>query len=101
MTDLPQPLPDRAIFRAADHQVSSDLGGEVVILDLDGSKYFGLDGVGARIWELLAESRTVAALQQALLAEYDVDPDQCRQDLEALLNGLASRGLVVREGDAT
>lgn len=96
----PSPLPDDAVFTATDRQVSSDLGGEVVILDLEGSKYYGLDGVGARVWALLSEPRSVAELQQALLDEYEVDADQCRRDLETLLAGLESRGLVVRAGDA-
>ena len=33
-----------------------------------------------------------------ILAEYDVEPDQCGRDLRALLGDLAARGLVeVRE----
>ncbi len=97
MTETPQPLPDDTRFRASDHQVSSDLGGEVVILDLEGSKYFGLDAAGARAWELLQAGITVADLTDALLAEYDVDRDACRRDLEVLLHGLEARGLVVRD----
>lgn len=100
MTRPSTSFPDQARFRATNRQVSSDLGGEVVILDLEGSRYYGLDGVGARVWELLSESRSVAELQQALLAEYDVDEEQCRRDLELLLAGLETRGLVVRDGDA-
>jgi hypothetical protein len=39
--------------RATRDQVSSDLKGEVAILDLKAGVYYGLDAVGARVWELL------------------------------------------------
>lgn len=97
MTETPKSLPDDTRFKASDHQVSSDLGGEVVILDLEGSKYFGLDAAGARAWELLQPGITVGDLTDALLAEYEVDRDTCRRDLEILLDGLESRGQVVRD----
>lgn len=100
MTDSPTPLPDDLRFKAAERQVSSDLGGEVVILDLAGSKYFGLDEVGASAWNLLERGLTVSELTTALLEEYDVDPARCRRDIEHLLRGLESRGLIVRDGDA-
>src|SRR5438874_308601 len=41
----------------ADELLSSELDGEAVILDLTSGVYFGLNGVGARIWELLGEAR--------------------------------------------
>lgn len=80
--------------RAVPDQVSSDLGEEVVILNLESGKYHGLEDVGARIWELARESRTAGDIEEALLAEYDVEPEQCWRDLTNLLHGLADRGLV-------
>ena len=45
---------------AVEGQVSSDLGGEeFAILNLKTGTYYGLDAVGARIWALLLEPRTV------------------------------------------
>ena len=93
---MTESLPDDLRLQASSNQVSSDLGGEVVILDLAGSKYFGLDGVGARVWELLQGGATVSELNEAVLAEYDVDPETCRRDIEALVGGLEAKGLVVR-----
>ena len=75
-------------------QVSSDLKGEVAILDLKAGVYYGLDAVGARIWHLLQEPKTVDQLRDALLEEYDVEADRCERDLLALLQRLADEGLV-------
>jgi hypothetical protein len=79
---------------AADDQVYSDLGGEVAILDLKGDMYYGLDEVGARIWELIQEPRTVADIEEILLSEYEVEPDRCHRDLISLLQKLAQEELI-------
>ena len=79
---------------AAKDQVSSDLGGEVAILDLKAGVYYGLDAVGARIWSLIQEPRTVNEIRDILLEEYEVEPERCERDLLVLLRRLADEGLV-------
>jgi hypothetical protein len=84
---------------AAKDQVSSDLGGEVAILDLKAGTYYGLDTVGARIWGLIQEPRTVREIRDVLVSEYEVEPGRCESDLIALLQRLADEGLIeVRDG---
>ena len=82
------------IVAVADEQVSCEMEGGQVILNLADGVYYELDGVGARIWELLQEPRPVNALRDAIVAEYDVDPAECERDLRDLLAGLASHGLI-------
>lgn len=84
----------------AENQVSSDLGGEAVILSLDDGMYYGLDAVGARVWDLIQQPRKVAEIQQAIVSEYDVDAAQCEADLLALLQDMAGRGLIKVEDDS-
>jgi hypothetical protein len=79
---------------AAKDQVSSDLGGEVAILDLKAGVYYGLDAVGARIWSLIQEPRTVNEILNILLEEYEVEPERCERDLLVLLQRLAEEGLI-------
>ncbi len=78
-------------------QVSSDLKGEVAILDLKAGVYYGLDDVGARIWNLIQEPKAVSEIRDTLLQEYDVEADRCERDLLALLQRLADEGLVEAE----
>jgi hypothetical protein len=85
---------------ASREQVSSDLGGEIAILDLKGGTYYGLDAVGARIWSLVQEPRTVEEIRDVLVSEYEVEPDRCERDLLALLQRLADEG-IVEVGDET
>jgi hypothetical protein len=79
---------------ASREQVSVDLDGEAVILGLADGVYYGLDPVGARVWELIAQPRSVAELRDAVVAEWDVDAPTAEADLLALLADLAARGLV-------
>jgi hypothetical protein len=79
---------------AAKDQVSSDLGGEVAILDLKAGVYYGLDAVGARIWSLIQEPITVNEIRDILLEEYEVEPERCERDLLALLQRLADEGII-------
>ena len=78
----------------SDEQVYTTLGGEAVILGLRDGVYYGLDAVGARVWELIAEPRRVADLVSTIVSEFDVTVEQCERDLIALLDDLAARSLV-------
>jgi hypothetical protein len=83
-----------SIVVATKDQVSADLSGEAAILNLKSGVYFGLNAVGASIWKLIQEPRTVNEINEALVQEYDVDPDQCEKDLLALLGELLSKELI-------
>jgi hypothetical protein len=71
-----------------------ELGGESVLLNLNGGRYFGLDEVGTRMWQLLTTSPTIEAAYRALLDEYDVDANALRSDLGQLIDRLVEHGLV-------
>jgi hypothetical protein len=87
-------LSDRTVVVATRNQVSSDLGGEAVILHLTSGTYYSLNEVGALIWSLLQQPREVREIRERVLAEYEVDPDQCAADLHKLLETLAREGLI-------
>ncbi len=84
---------------ASDEQVSTSLGAETVILGMEDGVYYGLDAVGARVWELLATPHQVAELVRAIVGEFDVTTEQCERDVLALLNDLSERRLVSEVGD--
>lgn len=90
-----------SVVCACEHQLSSEVGGEAVILDLKRSVYYGLDPVGATIWRRLSEPRAVSELVDTVLAQFEVDRERCERDVVALLQDMAARGLVeVRNGTA-
>ncbi|MCB9103885.1 MAG: PqqD family protein [Anaerolineales bacterium] len=71
-----------------------ELDGEAVLLNLASESYFGLDEVGARMWQVLTTSESIEAAYDQLLAEYDVEPERLRQDVLDLVDQLAAHGLV-------
>jgi hypothetical protein len=75
-------------------QFSCPLGDSIVLLDLKAGLYFSLDNVGARVWQLLQQPRTVAEVRQTIVDEFDVSPDRCERDLAVLLQDLAERNLI-------
>ncbi|MEW6607268.1 MAG: PqqD family protein [bacterium] len=84
---------DSTIMRSSD-QVSTSLGEEVVILSLKSEEYFGLKDVGAYIWNIIQEPKTVKDILEAIVNEYDVEPERCKGDLLALLEQLAEEGII-------
>lgn len=83
-------IPDDVLFR--------DLEGEAVILSTESGRYYGLDEVGTRMWNLLSQHGQIEPVYQALLAEYDVAEDRLQQDLLDLVDKLAAEGLLQVDG---
>jgi hypothetical protein len=79
---------------ATSAQVSSELSGETVILNLQDGLYFGLNEVGNTIWQQIQQPTPFSQIRSRILAEYDVEPEVCEQDLVNILNQLHHVGLV-------
>jgi hypothetical protein len=94
------PLSFDTIVVATSEQVSCPLGEEAAILNLKNSVYYGMNPVGARIWALLKQPKSVADLRTVLLEEYEVDQARCGKDLLDLLHSLYCQGLIEVRGAA-
>ena len=70
------------------------LGEETVILELSSGTYFGLDETGTRIWQLLQQGMTLREACAAMVAEYDVAPQDIERDVLGLVRDLLERGLL-------
>ncbi len=82
------------------HVLVRALDKESVLLNLETERYFGLDEVGTRMWQLLTTSPSIDEAYRQLLAEYDVGADELRDNLLELLDRLLANGLVnVLPGD--
>ena len=91
----PASEPDGATtFAIPEHVLSRSAAGELVILDLATDEYYGLEDVGARAWQLLADGATFSEIVETLLGEYEVEPEVLRRDVADLLGGLVDAGLV-------
>ncbi len=81
-------------LKIANDVVWNALDDEIVILNLASGVYFSVGGVGRRFWELLAQGVSADAAIPELIAEFDVDADRLKTDLDSLIGQLRSEGLV-------
>jgi Coenzyme PQQ synthesis protein D (PqqD) len=85
---------DVSIVRRAVDQVSCDMAGEAIVLNMKSGVYFGMEQVAALIWNLVEKPRSVAEIRDAIMKEYEVDDDTCEKDLKLFLDHLQSAGLI-------
>jgi hypothetical protein len=91
---LKESLDDTVVVAVQEKVVSANLEDEVVILSLKDGVYYGLNPVGARIWNLLQEPRTVSEIRDIILQEYETSPQRCEEDLRRLLQEMDDKGLI-------
>jgi hypothetical protein len=64
------------------------------MMSLENYRYFGLNAVGVRIWELLENPATVAGLSAKICEEFEVDPQTCETAVLHFAEDLARNGIV-------
>ena len=84
------------VYRRAVDLMEASLGDELVALDARAGQCFGFNDVATSIWRQLEQPKRFDQLRDALLADYEVEPDRCSVELAELLDDLVSKGLVVR-----
>lgn len=80
--------------RIGDDTVFRELAGEAVLLQLEAGMYYGLDPVGTRLWQLMAERGRLRDVFEAAVQEFDIDNETLQRDLLALVATLAEKKLV-------
>lgn len=70
------------------------VGDETVILDLASGTYFGLDPVGARMWQLIGEGKTLGEVCDNMLDEFEVSREELERDVIRLAQELFETGLI-------
>jgi Coenzyme PQQ synthesis protein D (PqqD) len=85
--------PETVVVRS-EEPVSVEVDRSVVMMSLAQGMYFGLEGVGPRIWALLAQPRSVKELSNQLAGEFDVDPETCLRDVCDFLEELREAQLI-------
>ena len=75
--------------------IAKMVGSEMVLLDYDRGIYYGLNPVGARVWQLLSDGEASDRIIELLADEYDVARETLEADVTALLRDLEAKGLVM------
>lgn len=65
-----------------------------LLLNVQVGHYHELNEVASRIWELLAQPIDEDEIVATLLAQYDVTPEDCQDQVTAFLQELKERGML-------
>lgn len=82
------------VYKASSKYLYSEIDSEAVILDVNSGTYFGLNEVSNRIWQLLQTPTDSEQLIAQILEEYEVTPEEVREDVQSLLGDMLNAGLV-------
>lgn len=83
-------------FSRSPDVLAQTVGDEAVLLDLASEKYFGLNPVGSRIWELLGTHSALEDVHRQLCNEFNAPPEEIETDLLALTGALVDAGLLIK-----
>lgn len=74
--------------------IVSDMGGEKVMLSVRNGKYYNLGEIGGKIWDNIEAPVSVDQLIEKIMSEYDVDQNQCKEEVLSFLEILFNEGLI-------
>lgn len=83
------------LYIRKDETISGQLDDEMVMMDIQKGKYFSLNPVATRIWELVEIPRSQAEICRILQEEYEVEPSRCSGEVMEFLEELVKMGLVL------
>ena len=89
--------PDTELYSVGGPTVAwRETGSEIVVLDLTGAVYFGLNGTGAQLWKQLINGATSADLMRQLSPQSANSDAQLETEIAQFLADLDHFGLLHR-----
>jgi hypothetical protein len=77
-------------------QVSSELDGEAMLMSIETGKYYHMNEVATRLWQLIEKPQKVSALIDQLLSEFEIDRPTCESQVQSFLTSLTESHLIDR-----
>lgn len=84
-------------FVRSNDAIFSEVGADIVALNISGGFAYGMEKVTADVWRLLEQPQDLVSICNQLVADYEVDPAECRDDVQRLLDQFLKEGLIVAE----
>lgn len=88
------PIPSDALISRSTDVLTTEFDDALLMLNIARGEYHGLNAVGARIWAVLEQPTSPAALVAVLVGEYEVTPDECAVAVDTFLMQLRDRNLL-------
>jgi len=89
--------PDTRFARNPD-LIATDMDGDMVMMSIERGEYFGIGGVGPRVWDLLSHPVSLADIVAAICVEFEVEETTCEADMRAFVDKLLQHKLIRASG---
>ena len=82
------------IVSRVEDAMAAPLDDDLVLFDVPNGKFYGLDNIATRVWELVEQPVPVRQVCAQLMAEFDVDEQTCESDTLELMETLCDAKLI-------
>lgn len=79
----------------SENSVVQEMGTGIVILNLNTERFYEVNEVGKRFWELLTDHQEYLTALSILQDEYDVSAEQLQDDMARLIDDLRKSELII------
>lgn len=76
--------------------VGTQVEDQFVMIHLEDGRYVALNETAAEAWRILEEPRDEQAIVAELTRQFDIDPQQCRESVDAMLDHMQTMELVTK-----
>lgn len=77
--------------------LANKVGDEVVMMDMEKGKYFGVNKTGSYIWQLLEQPATIGELCDRLVADFGISKEQCTNELKPFIEQMQKENIIITQ----
>jgi hypothetical protein len=88
-------LDPKCVIAHGDRQASCQIDDETVVMSLEHHEFYALNPTASAVWQLTEVPRPMSEVVDDLVVRYAIDRQTCSDEVGALVERLAHRGVVV------
>jgi len=85
------------IYSRNDKIIHGELDNNQIMVNMEMGKYFGLNPVAKRIWDIVDRPKRLDEIIDTLMDEYDVQRDICTTEVNSFLKKAIESGVIVED----
>jgi hypothetical protein len=82
------------VYQRKSDLIATDMDGDTVMMSIERGEYYGIGGVGSRVWVLLQQAVSIDQIVTTVCSEFEVEKTQCQNDMQGFVAELLKMGLV-------
>ena len=87
-------IAEESVVARVETLVSSEVDGQVVILNIDSGHFFQLNPMASTIWDLLDTPKDLATIVAQLAVRFEMGGADCRTELADFIDAMQTKGLL-------